>query len=31
MRLDTNLDDLGINIIGDIPYVNERGAMIDEG
>lgn len=31
MRLDTNLDDLGVNIIGDIPYVNERGAMIDEG
>ena len=31
MRLDTNLDDLGVNIIGDIPYVDERGAMIDEG
>ncbi len=31
MRSATNVDDLGVNIIGDIPYINERGAMIDEG
>lgn len=31
MRLDTDVEDLGVNIIGDIPYVDERGAMIDEG
>lgn len=31
MRVDTNVEDLGVNIIGDIPYVDERGAMIDEG
>lgn len=31
MRVDTNLEDLGVSIIGDIPYVDERGAMIDEG
>lgn len=31
MRVDTNVEDLGVSIIGDIPYVDERGAMIDEG
>ena len=31
MRVDTNVEDLGVNVIGDIPYVDERGAMIDEG
>ena len=31
MRVDTNVEDLGVSIIGDIPYVYERGAMIDEG
>lgn len=31
MRKDTNLDELGVYVIGDIPYVAERGAIIDEG
>lgn len=31
MRVGTNVEDLGVNVIGDIPYVDERGAMIDEG
>lgn len=31
MRVNTNVEDLGVNVIGDIPYVDERGAMIDEG
>lgn len=31
MRVNTDVEDLGVNIIGDIPYVDERGAMIDEG
>mgnify|MGYP000065899805 FL=1 len=31
MRVGTNVEDLGVSIIGDIPYVDERGAMIDEG
>ncbi|MEQ3281934.1 Wzz/FepE/Etk N-terminal domain-containing protein [Finegoldia magna] len=31
MRVNTDVEDLGVNVIGDIPYVDERGAMIDEG
>ncbi len=31
VRKDTRFENIGINIIGDIPYVDERSAIIDEG